>query len=268
MPSRTASLGLLQKCEYVAPGKIGVCRKSMLTRETLQRPKLGQSFLRGRPKQPKGFTYGIAYPRNPYEIYECFTWPTERKGTQIDPACLPRDFHRINVESTKEGIHPVPEWIRFANEKNYRLNPTKRALGRLRKPKFPDEMVFGMCARPSTPIHCVLSHQYKTIWDNAALEVNKRRMTTLVQSQNDIPQPLDSVASVLNTVPLGFKQNDSSLNAAPTKPWIMPRFRNQNPRIYSHWSAEDAQRVLREKSSGRKKRADPAFASKKEMNSS
>lgn len=170
MPSRTASLGLLQKCEYVAPGQIGVCRKSMITRETLQRPKLGQCFLRGRPKQPKGFTYGMINKHNPYEIYQCFTWPTEQKGTQVDTDCLPRDFHRINVESTKEGIHPVPAWLRFANEKNYRLNPTKRALGRLRKPKFPDDMVFGMPRRPSTPMNCLLAHQYKTIWDSAALE--------------------------------------------------------------------------------------------------
>ncbi|VDP90877.1 unnamed protein product [Echinostoma caproni] len=170
MPSRTASLGLLKKCEYVAPGQIGVCRRTMLNRETLQRPKTGQVCTRGRPKQPKGFTYGMVYQRNPYEIYQCFNWPTTKEGDHIDPNCLPRDFHRINVESVKEGIHPVPKWIQFAKEKNYRMNPTQRVLGRLRKPKFPDDMTFGLLARPSTPMNCIMSHQYKAIWDKSALE--------------------------------------------------------------------------------------------------
>ncbi|CAH8593222.1 unnamed protein product [Dicrocoelium dendriticum] len=170
MPTKEASLGLLQKCEYVAPGKIGICRKSMLTRETLQRPKTGKALTRGRPKQPPGFTYGVPTPLNPNEILQCFNWPTVARRDHIDPKCLPRDFHRINVESTKEGIHPVPQWIKFAKEKDYRLNPTKRVLGRLRKPKYPTDMIFGQMGRPSTPMHCIMSHRYKSLWDEEALE--------------------------------------------------------------------------------------------------
>ncbi|CAH8626068.1 unnamed protein product [Heterobilharzia americana] len=125
MPSRSASLSLLRKYEYIASGQIGLCRKSMLTRETLQRPKLGEPLTRGRPKQPKDFTYGNLTKLYPNEIVECLTWPRdEGTKTHVDSNCLPRDFHRINIESVKEGIHLVPDWIRFANEKDYRLNPT------------------------------------------------------------------------------------------------------------------------------------------------
>ncbi|CAL8077565.1 unnamed protein product [Calicophoron daubneyi] len=237
MPSRTASLDLLKRCEYVAPGQIGLCRKSMLTKETLQRPKTGAVLTRGRPKQPKGFTYGMQYPHNPYEILQCFNWPMKDNADQIDPECLPRDFHRINVESTKEGIHPVPEWIKFANEKNYRLNPTKRVLGRLRKLKFPSDMTFGKLARPPTPMQCIISHRYKTIWDEEALEANKKRMTLLAQSHNDVPQPLDSVASVLNMVPIGWKKD--STPSKPQRPWHISRFERVPTRLNTHWKKQE-----------------------------
>ncbi|KAF8563309.1 hypothetical protein P879_11463 [Paragonimus westermani] len=170
MPSINTSLDLLKRCEYLASGQIGLCRKSMLTRETLQRPKTGQCLTRGRPKQPPDFVYGVPTPRNPNEILQCFSWPTKEHGDQIDPKRLPRDFHRINLESIKERIHPVPGWIRFANDKDYRLNPTKRVLGRLRRPKFPADMTFGTLARPATPMQCIIAHRYKSLWDEHALE--------------------------------------------------------------------------------------------------
>lgn len=141
----------------------------MLFRETLQRPKVGEPLTRGRPKLPKDFTYGVKVPRIPNEILQCLNWPVEGKDNKIDPQCLPRDFHKINLESTKLGIHPVPDWLKFANETDYRHNPTKRVLGRLRKPKYPEGMTFGIPARPSTPIGCVLAHTYKTMWDEEAL---------------------------------------------------------------------------------------------------
>ncbi|GAA53588.1 hypothetical protein CSKR_110844 [Clonorchis sinensis] len=245
MPSRNASLNLLKKCEYIAPGQIGVCRKSMLSRETLQRPKIGEPLTRGRPKQPKDFVYGLNPPFRYNEIVDCFNWPTRKTGDHIDPDCLPRDFHRINVESTKEGIHPVPDWLKFADEKNYRLNPTKRVLGRLRKPKFPEEMIFGRAARPQTPMQCIMSHRYKTMWDEHALEENKKRMASMARSQNDIPHPLDSVSSVLNMVPIGTRERSTQRDQPPSKLWQMKRFQKQSTRLDTRWSEEQAKRLLR-----------------------
>ncbi|CAH8875727.1 unnamed protein product [Trichobilharzia szidati] len=244
MPSRTASLSLLRKCEYVASGQIGSCRKSMLTRETLQRPKLGEPLTRGRPKQPKNFTYGKPNKYDPNGIIECLTWPTdEETKISIDSECLPRDFHRINVESVKEGIHPVPDWLRFANEKDYRLNATKRVLGRLKKPKFPENMCFGKPYRPPTPMACVMSHAYKNLWDQQALEHNKDRMTQLARSQNDIPQPLDSTASILNIVPIEWNTLSKQEDSAPYKKlWKMPRFTGGNKRIKTYWSERQIRR--------------------------
>ncbi|KAF5395887.1 hypothetical protein PHET_11418 [Paragonimus heterotremus] len=245
MPSRNASLDLLKRCEYVAPGQIGLCRKSMLTRETLQRPKTGQCLTRGRPKQPIGFVYGVPNSRNPNEILQCFNWPIKEQGDQIDPKCLPRDFHRINVESIKRAIHPVPEWIRFANEKDYRLNPTKRVLGRLRKPKFPADMTFGTLARPSTSMQCIIAHRYKSLWDEHALEVNKSRMTALARSQNDTPQPLDCTSSVLNILPIGTKQQTPRTSRQTNGLWKLHRFEKQHSRLQTRWTKEETKRLLR-----------------------
>ncbi|VEL34261.1 unnamed protein product [Protopolystoma xenopodis] len=168
MPARSNALDVLNRSEGLAPGRLGYCRASMYTRETLQRAQVGQARHHSLPKMPADHVYGKPYNSETNAVAKCLVWPTHSPSGQSDRRQLPKDFKRVNIESTKAGIHYVPEWIRFAKDKDFRINPTQRALGRLHKSTFPAEMCFGKPTRPSTPMGCLLAHAYKTNWDQWA----------------------------------------------------------------------------------------------------
>lgn len=167
MPERTVSLGLMLKAECLAPGQMGTVRNSMFTRETLMRPCLGRQLTRGRSIPPPNFVYGRKYEQEPDAISKCFTWCTCKRNDNTWMYGV--DFKKTNIESAKAGIHKVPEWMKFRNEKDYHHKPIK-STRRHQKPEFPFEMTFGRPNRPSTPIGCVLSHYYKREFDKKAVE--------------------------------------------------------------------------------------------------
>ncbi|CAH8626074.1 unnamed protein product [Heterobilharzia americana] len=92
----------------------------------------------------------------------------------------------------------------------------------------------------------IMSHEYKTLWDQQALEHNKNRMTQLARSQIDILHPLDSVASVLNIVPIQWNATSrQQKNRISNKGlWKLSRFTKQKKCIDTRWSEEDAERLL------------------------
>lgn len=157
---------LIEKCEYVAPGKLGFCCPEMLKIETLRRPKLGEPFNRGRPKQPKDFVYGIKYKHNPNEIVECLTWLDKAKTSYAN--LCPIDYEKINVESTKVGVHKVPDWMEFKHKHPYRVPYEKKF--HVYKSNIPKDMVFGILRKDPANISCLVSHGYKSDWDEHALE--------------------------------------------------------------------------------------------------
>lgn len=168
MPERTVDLDFLKRSEFIAPGQMGFIRNRMFKRETLQRPPLGQALTRGRVKQPPGFVYGKKTERDPYELAKCLNWPDYTQ--MINPRTFRSDFETTNVESAKAMIHQVPPWIKFREQKDYRIDPKKAQGLRFLKPQFPVDMVFGGPPRPATPIACVLAHQYKAEFDQKAIE--------------------------------------------------------------------------------------------------
>ncbi|BHF69520.1 hypothetical protein SprV_0301256600 [Sparganum proliferum] len=213
---------------------MGIIRKSMLKNEILQRPQLGKPLLRGRPRQPDCFIYGMRSEHDPEALIRCLRWPIPKRRARSD---FPRDFLRTNIESAKAGIHPVPDWEEFADKKDFKLDTTKQALGRNKKPHFPKNMIFGHPQRPHTPIKCVLEHKYKTEFDEAAIARNKKVLMQLAISQNKIPQPYDTLKSVAEMAPLLPPLQGG-------KPWHQRRYRQTPARVSSYWTKEEEGKIM------------------------
>ncbi|VDM32053.1 unnamed protein product [Hydatigera taeniaeformis] len=233
MPERFVSLGLLLKAECLAPGQMGCLRNSMVTRETLIRAPLGRHYTRGRSLPPECFVYGKRSERDPDGMAKCLNWCTHRAVE--DSNIYGVDYHKTNVESVKVGIHKVPEWFRFRKEKDFHRRPVKSVIQQ-KKPAFPLDMTFGRPTRPSTPIGCLLSHYYKREFDRIAIENNRAYLTGMAIAQNKSPQPYDTLKSANAVAQLPSQQ-------PPQKLWTMKRFRSRPPRISSHWSHEEEQKM-------------------------
>ena len=55
-------------------------------------------------------------------------------------------------------------------------------------------------------------------------------------ARNKSPQPYDTLKSVNAVIPMHSKRQ-------PQKLWTMKRFRSQSPRISSHWSLPEEQKI-------------------------
>jgi len=206
-------------------GLVGHKRETMLANELHLLTQLGKVRSRGHHLPPNTFTYGSSYEKIDGGVPEALShWTNSSKANDDDSRYkVIRDFITLNKAAAKSGCVTTKENDQYRAlhdiKKKVRIGGTgfDGAEGVSKKPiTFPDDMVFGQPARPSTPIHEVLNHHYATDWVNKMQAQEASRVSAEKEATN-------AISSAYHTKASWLRQAKIPVDEKPY--WKMPKFR-------------------------------------------
>lgn len=85
------------------------------------------------------------------------SWKVHRPSTREAPS---RDFKKLNAMSVTQGCFTSKHAKLFRDTTDFKVQPGIEGKFSKATPKLPDDAVFGVPCRPSTPIHAVIGNLY------------------------------------------------------------------------------------------------------------
>ncbi|XP_073412078.1 cilia- and flagella-associated protein 77 isoform X3 [Dendrobates tinctorius] len=146
---------------------------------------------------------------------------------------LESNFIALNREAVKSGLVTATEHQAFRNTHNI-WRPINEGRVKPRSLRLPQDMVYGICTRPSTPIYDLMEHKYQRLW----LEQQRQASEALrILSKEKIQQ-----RKVQDTRTTMLRRYQPPIDPAPL--WKLPRFKKVAPHLDTFPSEKARQRAF------------------------
>ncbi|XP_015222649.2 cilia- and flagella-associated protein 77 isoform X1 [Lepisosteus oculatus] len=218
--------------------QVGVVRDSMLANPLLIRSELGRSRPRGFSLPGQDFVYGRINPNRDGGVPEAMShWVT------VVPTSLPgsssrkmgKDFVALNREAVKSGLVTAQEHYQYRATHDIPRRSPAREGSRLRRPRAPPDVTFGISTRPSTPIFELLEHRYAQRWLEEQQSAERAKLASRQKKQAQLGKIYETRTSLL-------RQSQPSVEF--TSLWKLPRFQKVRPHLDTFQEPESRRRAL------------------------
>jgi len=152
--------------EFTKTGLIGEQRDTMLSNALQILPQLGKPVRRGHKLPPQNFTYGITIPRRDGGVAEAMYHGSalDKNGSSNPDFEYVRDYSALNKAALEAGMITAKDQSRFRTVHDIKKKVFIRDVSQKKAVRFPDDMIFGIPCRPSTPISEVIEHRFLDKW--------------------------------------------------------------------------------------------------------
>jgi len=177
--------------EFTKTGLIGEQRDTMLSNALQILPQLGKPVRRGHKLPPQNFTYGITIPRRDGGVAEAMYHGSalDKNGSSNPDFEYVRDYSALNKAALEAGMITAKDQSRFRTVHDIKKKVFIRDVSQKKAVRFPDDMIFGIPCRPSTPISEVIEHRFLDKWIESMREKElqtkkkSRRCSECIQRQ-------------------------------------------------------------------------------------
>ncbi|XP_040298733.1 cilia- and flagella-associated protein 77 [Bufo bufo] len=213
--------------------RYGVVRESMNSNQLLQKAELGKTKRRCYSLPGADFTYGLNSFLQEGGVAEALGhWQTV--AARAHQRKLESDFVALNREAVKSGLVTAPEHQAFRSTHQI-WRPVNEGRLKPRGQRLPQNMTYGICTRPSTPIYDLIENKYQRLW----LEQQQQASEALRAMSKEKIQ-LRKVQDTRTTL---LRRYQPPADPAPL--WKLPRFEKVGPHLDTFPSETARQRAFR-----------------------
>ncbi|KAG9469418.1 cilia- and flagella-associated protein 77 [Eleutherodactylus coqui] len=212
--------------------RCGVLRDSMTSNQLLQRAELGKTKRRCFSLPGPNFTYGQSSFLKEGGVAEAIGhWQTvEAKARERK---LESNFVALNREAVKSGLVTAAEHQAFRNTHKI-WRPINEGRLKPRSQRLPQDMTYGICTRPSTPIYDLIEQKYQRLWLEQQLQATE---ALRIMSKEKIQQ-----RQVQDTKTTLLRRYQPPADPAPL--WKLARFEKIGPHLDTFPSEQARQRAF------------------------
>uniref|UniRef100_A0A8C8SWW7 Cilia and flagella associated protein 77 n=1 Tax=Pelusios castaneus TaxID=367368 RepID=A0A8C8SWW7_9SAUR len=214
--------------------RVGVVRDTMFQNHLILKPEIGKTRQRCTRLPGSDFVYGLTLCRTDGGVPEAIGHWNAMKNIIKAPR-LPRDFIAMNRRAVIAGLVTTKEHHRYRQTHDIRRPEDDERHFKRDPPRLPDAMMYGMPARPSTPIIDVFQHKYKELWmeeQRAATEARCKAKEKIIRR--------GKIYETYSTMLKKYKQ--------PVKPdslWHLPHFEKVGPHLDTFPSQGDREKAFK-----------------------
>ncbi|XP_056394383.1 cilia- and flagella-associated protein 77 [Hyla sarda] len=212
--------------------RYGVVRESMNNNQLLQKAELGKTKKRCYSLPGPDFTYGQdSYLREGGVAEAIGHWRTVE--ARAHERKLESDFVTLNREAVKSGLVTAAEHQAFRNTHKI-WRPVNEGRQKPRSQRLPQDVTYGICTRPSTPIYDLIENKYQQLW----LEQQRQATEALRMMSKEKIQ----LRKVQDTRTTQLRRYQPPADPAPL--WKLPQFEKVGPHLDTFPSEKARQRAF------------------------
>ena len=154
----------------------------------LLKAEIGKPLKRGFMLPPDQFTYGKTSQGEIFGAGDTISWHAKLKPLNLKEKKPSRDFISMNKAATRAGLVTAQEHFQYRATNEADPFKSNRIVKCKSGKDVPNDVVYGVPTKPSTPVFDLLEHKYQDQWLEEMQTCDKSKKNHKEKQKNQVPQ--------------------------------------------------------------------------------